>query len=76
MTNENQTDANANTEALQAVVDRVGGYQDGAPEGTVEQELRRGLDEAGIEVSSDDITKLAREIEEGGGKVRVEDVLS
>ena len=76
MTNENQTDTTATTEALQAVVDRVGGYQDGAPEGTVEQELRRGLDEAGIEISSEDITKLAREIEDGGGKVRVEDVLS
>lgn len=76
MTNENQTDTTATTEALQAVVDRVGGYQDGAPEGTVEQELRRGLDEAGIEISSDDITRLAREIEDGGGKVRVEDVLS
>ena len=76
MSNENQTDTTATTEALQAVVDRVGGYQDGAPEGTVEQELRRGLDEAGIELSSEDITRLAHEIEDGGGKVRVEDVLS
>ena len=38
-------------EAVQAVVDRVSSYQDGAPEGTVEKELRDGFAEVGVEVS-------------------------
>ena len=37
-------------EAIQAVVDRVSSYQDGAPEGTVEKELRDGFTEAGVDV--------------------------
>ena len=38
-------------QAVQGVVDRVGSYQEGAPERTVEQELRDGLTEAGLELT-------------------------
>ena len=63
-------------EAVQAVVDRVSSYQDGAPEGTVEKELRAGLAETGVEVSDADITKLAEAIEAEHGAVSASDVLS
>ena len=63
-------------EALQAVVDRVTSYQDGAPEGTVEAELRSGFREAGTDVSDADVTKLAEAIEARHGAVSVEQVLS
>ncbi len=57
--------------AAQAVVDRVGSYQDGAPEGTVEKELRAGLDEAGVELSDGDIATLTEAIEHQDGEVDV-----
>lgn len=65
-----------NTEAIQAVVDRVTSYQDGAIERTVEQELRRGFREAGADVSDEDVTRLAEAIEARHGAVSVEEVLS
>jgi hypothetical protein len=63
------------TEAIQAVVDRVTSWQDGAPEGTVENELRKGFSEAGVDVSDDDVRTLAGAIEDRHGAVSVEDVL-
>lgn len=65
-----------NTEAVQAVVDRVSSYQDGAPEGTVEKELRSGLQEAGVTLDDADITKLATAIESEHGNVSAAEVLS
>ena len=59
----------AELEAIQVVVDRVSSYQDGAPEGTVEHELRQGLDEAGVDLADDDIVKLASAIEDQHGSV-------
>lgn len=67
---------NENTEAVQAVVDRVSSYQDGAPEGTVEKELRSGLDEAGVTLDEGDITRLASAIESEHGSVSAAEVLS
>jgi hypothetical protein len=64
------------TEAMQAVVDRVTSWQDGAPEGTVEAELRDGFTQAGVAVDDTDITKLADAIESRHGTVQVTDVLS
>jgi hypothetical protein len=64
------------TEAMQAVVDRVTSWQDGAPEGTVEAELRSGFDRAGVEVDDNDIAKLADAIESRHGAVQVTEVLS
>ncbi len=67
---------NENTEAVQAVVDRVSSYQDGAPEGTVEQELRSGLDGAGVTLDDAQITALASAIESERGNVSAAEVLS
>ena len=63
------------TEAIQAVVDRVTSWQDGAPEGTVENELRKGFGEAGVDVTDDDVRTLAEAIEDRHGAVSVEEVL-
>ncbi|MEP9365136.1 hypothetical protein ABLE68_19385 [Nocardioides sp. CN2-186] len=62
-------------EAIQAVVDRVSSYQDGAPEGTVEKELRAGLTEVGVETTDDEVTALAEAIESEHGAVSAADVL-
>jgi hypothetical protein len=63
------------TETVQAVVDRVSSYQDGATEGTIADELRRGLDQAGVEMADDQVQKLADAIEDANGEVFVTDVL-
>ena len=65
----------AELEAIQVVVDRVSSYQDGAPEGTVEHELRQGLGEAGIDLADDDIGKLASAIEDEHGSVDAATIL-
>ncbi|GAA2072856.1 hypothetical protein GCM10009821_08770 [Aeromicrobium halocynthiae] len=62
-------------EAIQAVVDRVSSYQDGAPEGTVAKELRDGLNEADVEVGEDDQQRLVEAIEADAGEVDAADVL-
>ncbi len=62
-------------EAVQAVVDRVTSWQDGATEGTVAEELRKGFGEAGVEVSEEEVTRLADAIEDEHGAVRAADVL-
>ncbi len=69
------TDENAKMEAIQAVVDRVTSWQDGATEGTVEEELRKGFTEAGVDVSEADVTKLADAIEDEHGAVDAADIL-
>ena len=63
-------------EAVQAVVDRVSSYQDGAPEGTVEKELRAGFAESGVEVSDEEVKQLVDAIESEHGSVSASDVLS
>jgi hypothetical protein len=63
------------TEAIQAVVDRVTSWQDGAPEGTVEDELVKGFTEAGVDVSQDETRALADAIEARHGAVSVGEVL-
>jgi hypothetical protein len=62
-------------EAIQNVVDRVTSWQDGATEGTVEAELRRGFDDAGVELGDGDITTLASAIEDEHGTVDAAQVL-
>lgn len=62
-------------EAIQAVVDRVSSYQDGAPESTVEQELRKGFDEIAVEVEPADLAKLVDAIEEDAGEVSAAEIL-
>jgi hypothetical protein len=63
-------------EAIQAVVDRGTSYPDGAPEGTVADELRSGFQEVGVEVADEDVARLAAAIESRHGAVSVEDVLA
>jgi hypothetical protein len=62
-------------EAVQAVVDRVSSYQDGASKGTVETELRTGLDDAGLDLSDHDVGVLAEAIESKHGAIDVDQVL-
>ncbi|TCI99837.1 hypothetical protein [Aeromicrobium sp. IC_218] len=69
------TDTNIDLEAIQNVVDRVTSWQDGATEGTVEDELRKGFTEAGVQVSDDDVTKLADAIQDKHGAVDAAEVL-
>jgi TRAP-type C4-dicarboxylate transport system substrate-binding protein len=68
--------SNEQIQAIQAVVDRVTSYQDGATEGTVERELRDGFSAAGVEVSDVDTRRLADAIESEHGAVSAEEVLS
>lgn len=63
-------------EAVQAVVDRVSSWQDGATEGTVASELRKGATEAGVDLTEDEIEKLADAIESEHGAVDAAAVLS
>lgn len=63
-------------EAVQAVVDRVSSWQDGATEGTVEKELRDGFAEVGVDVSDEDVKKLADAIQDEHGAVSAQEVLS
>ncbi|WP_193609520.1 hypothetical protein [Nocardioides lijunqiniae] len=67
---------NEKLEAVQAVVDRVTSWQDGATEGTVAEELRKGAGEVGVDLSDDDVTRLADAIESRHGAVRASEVLS
>ena len=63
------------TEAIQAVVDRVTSYQDGAEERVVEAELRAGFQEAGVEVSDDDVRRLADAIDKTDEPVSAAEVI-
>ena len=62
-------------EAVQNVVDRVTSWQDGAPEGTVESELRKGLDEAGVTLGEQEVSSLASAIEDEHGAIDASEVL-
>lgn len=62
--------------AVQAVVDRVTSWQDGATEGTVETEIRKGLDEVGVGLSDEEIDKLVDAIEAKHGATDASDVLA
>jgi hypothetical protein len=66
---------NEQQEAAQAVVDRVGAYQDGAEERVVADELRAGFQEAGVEATEDDVRRLADAIEANDGPVTVTEQL-
>ncbi len=63
-------------EAIQAVVDRVTSWQDGATEGTVADELRRGADKVGVDLSESEIQELADAIEDRHASVSAAEVLA
>lgn len=69
------TEPTAQQEVIQAVVDRVSAYQDGAPEETVASELRKGFDEAEVEMTDDQIAALTSAIETNAGDVDAAEVL-
>ena len=73
---ETDTPNNPELEAIQLVVDRVSSWQDGATEGTVAEELRKGFDETGVEVEPDEVDKLADAIQNEHGDVDVTAVLN
>ena len=70
------THSSEQLEAVQNVVDRVTSWQDGATEGTVEDELRRGLDEAGVSLDEEEVTVLASAIEDRHGAIDASEVLA
>ncbi|KQV75252.1 hypothetical protein ASC61_09695 [Aeromicrobium sp. Root344] len=72
---ETDTPDNPDLEAVQLVVDRVSSWQDGATEGTVAEELRKGFDEVGVEVEPDEVEKLADAIQNEHGDVDAGEVL-
>lgn len=61
-------DRSAKTEAVQAVVDRVASWQDGATKDTVRDELRKGLDEAGVTVPESFFDDAVRRISDNDGE--------
>ena len=63
MTEMNQD--SARTEALHRVVERVTSWQETATEGTIHDELDKGLREAGVSLSDAQRDELARQISEG-----------
>ena len=69
------TDSTERTQAVQAVVDRMTSYQDAAPEGTVEKELREALGETDVDLTDEEVVALAEAIEAGEGQVSVAEVL-
>ncbi len=72
---ETNTPDNPELEAIQLVVDRVSSWQDGATEDTIAEELRKGFDEAGVEVEPDEVSKLVDAIENEHGDVDVTELL-
>lgn len=55
----------ARIEALERVVERVNAWQETATEGTIEDELDRGLREAGLTLTDDRRDALADQISRG-----------
>jgi len=63
MTEINQDDARAI--ALHGVVERVTAWQETATEGTIEEELDHGLQEAGITLTAEQRAQVAHQIDQG-----------
>ncbi len=59
----NQDDAR--TEALHRVVERVTAWQETATDGTIRDELDKGLQEAGVSLTEDQRAHLVEQISEG-----------
>ncbi len=55
----------ARVEALRNVVERVTSWQESATEGTVHDELERGLTEAGVTLTPEQRDQVARQISDG-----------
>jgi hypothetical protein len=66
----------AKVESLQAVVDRVVSWQEGATEGTVREELDKALDEVGLDLDEPTRERIVEHVHEGGEHVDVRGFLS
>lgn len=83
MTHENTTDqttptdapSDAHVEVLQAVVDRVTSWQDGATEETVRKELDDALAQSDADVAQDTRESIVRRIVDDGAHFDVREVL-
>jgi uncharacterized protein YpuA (DUF1002 family) len=63
MTEMNQD--NARTEALRRVVERVTAWQETATDGTIHEELDRGLREAGVTLTDEQRDRVTEQISSG-----------
>ena len=63
MSEMNQQDARV--AALQGVVDRVSSWQETAPDGTIHDELDRGLREAGVTLTDEQRDQVVQQISDG-----------
>ena len=66
----------AKVAALQAVVDRLASWQDGATEKTLREELDEGLDEAGIDVGDDVRERIVAHLREDASHIDARAFLS
>ena len=64
MTDQDAT-AEARTEALRNVVDRVSSWQESATDGTIRQELDSALAEVGIDLSDAQRDRVTQQISDG-----------
>lgn len=63
MTDQTGSDARSpKVEAVQAVVDRITSWQDGAPEETVRAELLKGLEEVDLDVPPTFVDEVVRRV--------------
>lgn len=69
-------DRSGRVEAVQAVVDRVTSWQDGAPKETVREELRKGLAEVQVDVPDEFVEEVVRRIHEDEPHFDVEPLLA
>lgn len=69
-------DRSVKVEAVQAVVDRITSWQDGAPEETVREELLKGLSEARLEVPPSFVDDVVRRVRDSTEHFDVEPLLS
>jgi hypothetical protein len=69
-------DRSVKVEAVQAVVDRITSWQDGAPKDTVREELLKGLSEAQVEVPPDFVDEVVRRVHEDQAHFDVEPLLA
>ena len=68
-------DRSVKAEAVQAVVDRITSWQDGATEETVRDELRQGLAEANLDVPNEFVDEVVRRVRAGSEHFDVEPLL-
>ncbi len=71
-TESNESRQQATVEALQAVVDRVVSWQDGATRETVREELAKGASDADVTASDALLDEIARRIHADPDRVEVE----